>query len=947
MVQFKNKSLSAAKRAKDLVSRLTVEEKISLLPTRQAAIPRLGVNEYWIGGEGAHGVVDRNGKVSTVFPQPFALSATWDTQLLREIGSVIGDEARIFFQQRDKKGGLTLWFPTIDMERDPRWGRTEEAYGEDPFLAGKLAAAMIQGTQGSDGYYIKTATAPKHFYANNTEENRATASSVINKRNKHEYYLKVFSYAFKEGKTVSMMTAYNEINGRPCILLDELQDTVKGKWGCDGFIVCDGGDFSQTVNSHKYFATHEESIAASLRAGMDCFTDSAELVTQSARNALDKNMISEADIDRAVTNILKIRIRLGEFDENHPYSQIPEDKMCGEEASALALKAAREAVVLLKNDNSFLPADKAKIKKALIVGDIARDLYAGWYEGCAAKKSTVLDAVKEELKGAQVDYEPLLDTVSFYDEKSKGYIAVNSEGEIRTDASFEERSLFLENNWGYGNYSYKNIETEKYLTVDRKESQANIKFPGKSEGTLKVTADNVYGWFTMELFYSTDENIFIHEGSATVWKKTYEKDGITPACELAKNADIVFAVFGNHPLINARECVDRTDIAFPKRWTGAVSRLTAENENTVLVITAGYPYAIREEAEKVKAVIYSGQGSQNLGKAMADCIFGNFAPAGRLSMTWYNSVTDLPDFNDYDIIGKRTYRYFTGKVLYPFGYGLTYSSFEYSGLKLSKKRYVNGEDKCIKVSFNVKNTGETESGEVAQVYFAMNNASVLRPIKQLAGFSRFVLAPKEEKAVEFDIALEELEFFDINSNREMIESGDYTVFVGSSSRDIRLSENFEVKAETVTKRDMSFVYAENFDSGKGVTLLEDKYFHTCVGLLGAKKENGEAENEAGAEKEIEAEAKTEAKTEAETVKSLYGEVNYLNCAFTGSETKLNIRFGEGSEGKIEVLAADTLIAEVSPKEGAGVCIDAAIPEGTQRIKIKMYGNCKIRDFSFE
>lgn len=912
MLPYKNKYYPLTERVLDLISRLTIEEKISLLPTRQSGIPRLGINEYRVGGEGAHGLVDRSGGATTVFPQPIALSSTWDTELLKRIGSVIGDEARVYYEKTGRNGWLTLWFPTIDMERDPRWGRTEEAYGEDPYLAGKLAAALIQGTQGDDPLYVKAAAAPKHFYANNTENERGTASSVINKRNKHEYYQKVFSYAFKEGRALSLMTAYNEINGRPCILDGDVQKVVKDEWECEGFIVCDGNDFEQTVTMHKYYETHAQTVAGALKAGIDCFTDAKELVIPAIREALDKNLITEDDIDRALFNIFKVSIRLGEFDADNPYAGMPEEKLCSQENAELSQNAAREAVVLLKND-SYLPLNKEKLQKVLVVGHMANELYPGWYEGTPPFKSTVLDAVRAELDKKDVLYEPLYDTVSFYNEVTGGYIAADKEGNIRANAAFEERSIFIEYNWGFGSFCYRDITTNKYLTVlaDGDIKNGGCAGAGKISGKLEVTADTVYGWFTKELFiYDEDSEYFIHEGTETKWKKNYESDGILPALEAAEDSDAIFIVMGNHPLINGRECFDRTDIAFPKRWTQIIEKITDVNKNCSLVITAGYPYAIEAEAELVKAALYTGQGSQSLGRPVSDCLFGKYAPAGRLSMTWYLSVSDLPDINDYDIIGKRTYQYFTKRVLYPFGYGLTYSSFEYSDLKLSKDKLDTGTDKSFKVSFTVKNTGEYESGEVPQMYFAMKNPSVTRPVKQLAGFARFTLKPGESKNVEFDFKLNELEFFDINSDSVKIESGDYKLFIGASSADIRLEGEFSVKGDVVELRDMGFVCAENFDSAKNVTLLEDAYSHTCVGALGC------------------------------------GEAVYLNCGFTGNESKLIVRFGEGSTGKITVYVNGGSIAEIAACD-AVESHNVKVEAGIATVTVAFSDNCKLRDFSFE
>ncbi|MBQ8997399.1 MAG: glycoside hydrolase family 3 C-terminal domain-containing protein, partial [Clostridium sp.] len=395
---YKNSTFPLDVRVKSLISLLTLDEKISLLPTRQAAIERLNISEYSVGGEAAHGVVSNTGP-STVFPQPLGLASTFDEKLLEEIGSVIGDEARIYYDKSNRKYGLTLWAPTIDMERDPRWGRTEEAYGEDPILTGKLSSNLIKGMQGYDDFYLKLVPAPKHFYGNNNEEGRIYCSSSIDKRNKNEYYLKAFKPAFVEGKAKSMMTAYNSINGTPCILNKEVQDIVKDTWRCDGFIVCDGGDFSQTVDYHKYYKTHAETIAAALKAGIDCFTDDAELVINAAKEAISRNLITEKDIDKAISNILKIRFRLGQFDDDslNPYANICPEKLCSKSHSELSLKACLESIVLLKNENNILPLKEDKINSLAILGPLANEIYRDWYCVTPPYKVTMLDGIKNKL----------------------------------------------------------------------------------------------------------------------------------------------------------------------------------------------------------------------------------------------------------------------------------------------------------------------------------------------------------------------------------------------------------------------------------------------------------------------------------------------------------------------------------------------------------------------
>ena len=554
---YKNSTFPLDVRVKSLISLLTLDEKISLLPTRQAAIERLNISEYSVGGEAAHGVVSNTGP-STVFSQPLGLASTFDEKLLEEIGSVIGDEARIYYDKSNRKYGLTLWAPTIDMERDPRWGRTEEAYGEDPILTGKLSSNLIKGMQGYDDFYLKLVPAPKHFYGNNNEEGRIYCSSSIDKRNKNEYYLKAFKPAFVEGKAKSMMTAYNSINGTPCILNKEVQDIVKDTWRCDGFIVCDGGDFSQTVDYHKYYKTHAETIAGALKAGIDCFTDDAELVINAAKEAISRNLITEKDIDKAISNILKIRFRLGQFDDDslNPYANICSEKLCSKSHSELSLKACLESIVLLKNENNILPLKEDKINSIAILGPLANEIYRDWYCGTPPYKVTMLDGIKNKLINKDIKFHNGNDIVK---------LSVNNE------------HLFNNNfeicDWGFGSITLKDTYTNKYLTLE------------EDDNKISPSADSIWGWFVKEVFKYNDisDNNFtlrtwdngkisfnnellnknVDENSDLILNKKIIENGIKECTTLAANSDVAIVVVGNHPLINGKEEIDRTDLILP------------------------------------------------------------------------------------------------------------------------------------------------------------------------------------------------------------------------------------------------------------------------------------------------------------------------------------------------------------------------------------------------
>jgi len=789
-------SLPLEERVKDIMSLMTLEEKLELLHTRQTAVPRLGIAEYFVGAECAHGLMVRRhfdqwpSGNSTVFPQPIGMSCTWDADLMQRIGDVIGNEARIWYEKDNRRQWLTLWSPTIDMERDPRWGRNEEAYGEDPHLAGKLSAAFIRGIQGNDPFYVKAACAPKHFYGNNVEATRIAGSTNISERVKHEYYLRVFKYAFVEGKAMSLMTAYNEINGLPAILNPEVQNIVKDEWGCEGFIVCDGGDLMQTVTAHKYCETHAESIALAIKAGVDCFTerDHDETVAAAAE-ALKRGLMTVEDVDKAVKNILKLRFRFGQFDPDEmcPYTAIKEDQLCCAEHSATALEAYRKSVVMLKNDG-ILPLDPAKCGKVLVLGDLAEKNMADWYSGKPPETVAPLEAIRSMLPEGSVETVRLHDLCAIYNENTGGWLRVDDEGVVSFDGDESTRTEFEEIDWGFTSVSYRNTKTGKYLNM-----QSDLK--------IGCTADAVWGWFTMELFYRNEETgMFIPHGRKFADRFNNEQkdtidgfimdlrrvklnDGLAAVVEAAARADTVIYMPGNHPLINGRECFDRPAITFPRRWIELLNRIHAVNKNIVLSMISGYPHAFPEEAKLIRAALYTSHGEQYTGTALAEVLFGKYNPAGRLSMTWYLSEDDLPDIENYDIINSpRTYMYFDKPVQFPFGFGLSYTTFEYSGMTVTK------EADGYSISCSVRNSGQIKGNEVVQLYATLRGVPVKAPNLLLCGFERISFLPGESKTVTFKVPDAELTLFDEAKNAFAIIPEEITFSIGASSADLRLKE---------------------------------------------------------------------------------------------------------------------------------------------------------------
>jgi len=792
-------SLPLEARVSNLISQMSIEEKIGFLHNQQHEVKRLGIGAYNVSAEGAHGLLVRHyydqwpyGE-STVFPQPIGLSNTWDADLLHRVGEVIGDEARIYYEKDNHTRWLTLWFPTIDMERDPRWGRNEEAYGEDPHLVGKLASQLIKGVQGDDPFYLKSTCAPKHFYGNNVEKNRLSASTDISERVKREYYLKVFKYAFVEGKAMSLMTAYNEINGIPCIANPEVLSIVKGEWGCEGFIVCDGDDLSQTVTHHKYCKTNAEAVALALKAGVDCFTDQKnDMIIGAITEAYEKGLITQADIDTAVTNIFKLRFRLGQFDppEKCKFTKIPQENLCCEKHSSTALEAARKSIVLLQNDG-ILPLDKSSCGKVLVLGDLARKNTPDWYSGKPPEAISPLDELSKVLPKKSIETVSIHDKCAIYNENEKGWLRVDKKGNVTFDGTEKTRTVFEEIDWGFKSVSYLSTDSGKYLNM-------------KSDFTLECKSDYVWGWFTLELFLRNEKTgKFLSHGH--LYGNRYSKeqvkeiasyisnlkveilsDGIEPAVNAAVACDTVLVMLGNHPLVNGRECFDRPAITFPRRWTELLKRLRKVNKNVVLSLIAGYPFAFTKEAKLVRAVTFTSHGEQYVGKALIESLFGQYNPAGRLSMTWYLSEKDLPDINDYDIINSpRTYMYFDKPVQFPFGFGLSYTDFEYKNIKTLRK----GKD--FVVSCDVKNTGKMDGDEVVQLYLTHHGVPVKSPALQLCGFKRVHIKQGKSAGVEFIVPEEELKLFCEKKNAFSIIPKSITFSIGSSSADIKLTE--EVK----------------------------------------------------------------------------------------------------------------------------------------------------------
>ncbi|WP_138752047.1 glycoside hydrolase family 3 C-terminal domain-containing protein [Paenibacillus sinopodophylli] len=844
---FQNIALPIEERVTDLVSRFTLDEKIDSMVQYQPEIERLGVKPYKHGTEAAHGMAWLG--EATTFPQPIGLGCTWNQVLLKEVGSVIGDEARVYFQRNPAINGLTLWAPTVDMERDPRWGRTEEAYGEDPKLTGELTASLVQGIQGDHPLYFKAVATLKHFIGNNNEINRGSCSASIDPRNMKEYYQAAFKPAFVKGGAHSMMTSYNSVNGTPTILHEDVNKVVKEEWGMNGFIVSDAGDLLGIVNDHHYYESYKEAVAHSIKAGIDSITDDKEISCAAIREALAEGLLTEQHLDKALINTFRVRFRLGEFDpaEQNPYADTPESKLCAPEHGALSLQAARESIVLLKNENKALPLTKEKLNHVAVIGPLADVVYRDWYSGSLPYKVTPIEGIKSKLAGKTVTFSSGNDRIVLRSAANGQPLSADANNENRLQATGPDAAgdIFELTDWGWGSYTLESEATGKLLTsVD--------------DRNVAAAADEAFGWHVKEVFKLDEQendqfairtwdgklvsaanggldSLRITEsntiGASELFTKNIVVDGLAEAVAAAKAAESAIVVVGNNPLINGKEEIDRPSLDLAASQNALISAVFAANPNTVVVVVGSYPFTLNAINEQIPAIIYLSHAGQELGNAVADVLFGDYSPAGRLNMTWYKSADQLTDLMDYDILkGKRTYLYFDGEPLYSFGHGLSYASFAYSSLEIINK--ATSLEGSVTASLQVTNTSDITADEVVQLYVRIEGSRVERPLKKLVGFTRITLQAGETQRVELVVPAEELALWDVTRDRFCLETADYTFHAGSSSSDVKSSATIRITGETIPLRNLSeHTRAENYDDYAHVYLDESKEGGTAVRLV--------------------------------------------------------------------------------------------------------------------
>ena len=839
---FRDPALSFGERAADLLARLTGPEKIAMLHQYSPAVDRLGLAGFRTGTEALHGVA-WNGP-ATVFPQAVGLGATWDPALVTELGVAVAQEVRAL-HDADPAVSLNLWAPVVNLLRDPRWGRNEEGYSEDPWLTAAMAIAYCRGLRGEDPGYLRTAPTLKHFLGYNNEDDRDTTSSVLRPRVLHEYELPAFRDPVQAGAACGVMPAYNLVNGRPCHVSPYL--ALARSWTDEELLISsDAWAPSNLVDTEHYFADHRAGHAAALRAGLDSFTDHGDnpaFTVAQLTGALACGLITMADVDRAVRRKLLVRLRLGEFDpDGGPFASDGAGLLNGAGLNdavhrRLARHAARRVIVLLKNDAATLPLRPEPGTRIAVTGPLSGMVCADWYSGTLPYQVTAADGLREAMSalGGEVTGSAGIDRI---------VLRATSRDGLRLGE-------FDVVDWGNDIVTLRSTANGCYLST-------------RDDGTLAadVTAPN--GWVVHETFAITrldsarvllrstvtDRYLGIDPDADTLTASAPTAaeaeplswdiiaDGTALAAAAARAAYAAVVVVGNHPLINGRETQDRVTLALPPGQERLIRAVHAANPRTVVVIVSSYPYAVTWAQQNVPAIAWTCHGGQEAGHALADVLLGEHAPSGRLPQTWYRTDSDLPDIGDYDIIkSRRTYLYFEGEPLYPFGHGLSYTSFSYTGLRLngaSRTVMVPGDmlpGDTVRVSLDVANTGSRAGEEVVQLYvrampgtgrLTAGRLSTGRPRRRLAGFARVALGAGAARAVEIALPTAALACWDVETHQMVVQPGDYEVMAGSSSADIRQAAILTVSGPEPPPRRLAGrdVAAADFDDYENITLAD-------------------------------------------------------------------------------------------------------------------------------
>ncbi len=847
---YLNPSLPIEQRVDDLVSRMTLEEKASQVVNQARAIPRLQVPAYDWWSEALHGVA--NAGTATVFPEPVGLAATFDTPLIHDMAVVIGTEARAKHNQavragrRDIMEGLDFWSPNINIFRDPRWGRGQETYGEDPFLTGRMGVAFVTGLQGDDPKYYRVISTPKHFAVHSgPEPSRHTMNVEVSKHDMEDTYLPAFRAAITEGKAESIMCAYNRVNGEPaCANKFLLKDQLRGAWKFDGYVVSDCDAIVDVFKGHQFTKSMAEAVAVAMKTGMD--NECADFFTKATTDsdyvpyvdAVKQGLLSEKDLDLSLKRLFTARFKLGMFDppEMVPYAQTPDSEIDSDAHRALAQKAAEESIVLLKNDG-VLPLNP-ETKKIAVVGPLAESVRVlhGNYSGTASHATSALDGIRKQF-GDQVTFTSgmnflrppavIPDTVLTTDDGQPGL-----KGEYFSGENFEGTPQVVRVDKMVDLQLFHPEPTAMQPPAGMKE------FSARWTGFLTPTESGTYQiglagsmnrmWLDGQIVVddlalhdvnTATKTLQLEKGHKYALKIEYMRGGfgtklvwlnviadtIAEAVAAAKQADVVIAVVGITSQLEGEEMKvevpgfkggDRTSLDLPKEEEDLLEAMKATGKPLVVILMNGSALSVNWANDHANAILDAWYSGEEGGTAIARTLVGLNNPAGRLPVTFYKGVEQLPPFEDYSM-KNRTYRYFEGEPLYQFGYGLSYSKFEYSDLKLSKTNLKTGEP--LTVEADVRNLSLRDADEVVQLYLSFPRGPFsTAPIRALRGFSRVHLGPGETKHVQFTLDARGLSEVNKKGDR-VVSTGTFHVSVGGGqpgSLAPRVDTQFKIKGVT-------------------------------------------------------------------------------------------------------------------------------------------------------
>lgn len=801
---FSNTNLSFEQRVNDLVGRMTLEEKVSQMMNSSPAVPRLGVPAYDWWNEVLHGVARTPFRV-TVYPQAIGMAATFDTNSLATMadysaleGRAVHNKAIELKRANERYLGLTYWTPNINIFRDPRWGRGQETYGEDPFLTAMLGRAFVRGLQGEDPKYLKAAACAKHYAVHSGPEPLRHVFDVApNNYDLWDTYLPAFEELITRANVAGVMCAYNAFKKQPCCGSDELMTNIlRNQWKFDGYVTSDCWAIDDFYKNHK---THPNAAAASADAvihgtDVDCGTDSYKALVQ----AVKEGLIKESQIDISLKRLFTIRFRLGMFDPPSmvKWAQTPASVLESAPHKAHSLKMARQSIVLLKNTNNTLPLKK-NIKKIAVVGPNAENSIAvlGNYNGIPSEIVTALQGIKNKLgPGVEVVYEKMVnhtnDTLLVYADMRSQYSFEGKPGfkaeyfnnkDLQGTPELTRTEENVDHNWQEGEAVVGNIRaynfSARYTTNFTAVKDGEITFEVEGDDGYKFIIDgreiinawtrNRWGARTWRLKTEKDKSYKIVmeyqqlEGKASVRLRAgnFEKTDFNTVASRLKDADAILFVGGISPQLEGEEMRvnypgfnggDRTSILLPAVQSEAMRTLQSTGKPVIFVMMTGSAIAIPQETANIPAIMNAWYGGQSAGTAIADVLFGDYNPSGRLPVTFYKSDKDLPDFNDYSMV-NRTYRYFKGEAEYPFGYGLSYTSFKYDQL-LVPASIATG--KKISVSLRVTNTGKRDGEEVVQLYVSSPGAGNDAPIRSLKGFKRVTLKAGQSQTIRFELSPE-------------------------------------------------------------------------------------------------------------------------------------------------------------------------------------------------